>query len=349
MKRSRQSGWEWFRNLGIGFSALVFGLLFLLLNGMHLPQAWAQGEAYPAKKISWVCPVKAGGSMDMVARTTSFYLPKYLKEASKGAKGGDVVVENRSEAGGRRAYSAVYKARPDGYTIGDHNPAFVAEELFTKMDIEVEKYTYLARFGASDRVLITRADGGFKSWDEMLQAGKSKEIKWGASSFGRGHHVTSILIKEKLKLPVRLINFPGAVENENALIRGDIDVAMVAEESAKPLVDAGKARVLLVVGESAGEYPGAKTLGELGASELVAPSLLEYVVIGPPDLPKDVTHILIAGLKGTYQDKEFTAQIKKLGFTPNPLYGQDAQNLAFKIFKFIDANAETLKKQLAAK
>ena len=38
--------------------------------------------------------------MDMVARTTAFYLPKYLKEASKGAKGGDVVVENRSEAGG---------------------------------------------------------------------------------------------------------------------------------------------------------------------------------------------------------------------------------------------------------
>jgi len=62
----------------------------------------------------------------------------------------------------------------------------------------------------------------------------------GSFKFWQGHHVTSILMKEKLKLPVRLINFPGAVENENALIRGDIDVAMVAEEGAKPLVDAGK-------------------------------------------------------------------------------------------------------------
>ncbi len=331
----------------MGILALVFGLL--LIHGTYLPLASAQGEAYPAKKITWLCPVKAGGSMDMVARTTAFYLPKYLKEASKGAKGGEAVVENRAEAGGRRAYSAVYKARPDGYTIGDLNPAFVAEELFTKMDIEVEKYTYLARFGASDRVVITRTEGGFKSWDEMMQAGKSKEIKWGASSFGRGHHVASILIKEKLKLPVRLINFPGAVENENALVRGDIDVAMVAEESAKPLIDAGKARVLLVVGESAKEYPGAKTLGEIGAPELVAPNLLEYVVVAPPDLPKDITSILIAGLKGTYQDKEFITQIKKLGFTPNPLYGQDAQNLAFKIFKFIENNTETLKKNLQAK
>jgi tripartite-type tricarboxylate transporter receptor subunit TctC len=347
MKRSKQSRRRGFRNLGMSIIALVFGLL--LIHGTYLPQASAQGDAYPAKKITWVCPVRAGGSMDMVARTTAFFLPKYLKEASKGAKGGDVVVENRSEAGGRRAYSAVYKARPDGYTIGDLNPAFVAEELFTKMDIEVEKYTYLGRFGASDRVVITRTEGGFKSWEEMMQAGKSKEIKWGASSFGRGHHVTSILVKEKLKLPVRLINFPGAVENENALVRGDIDVAMVAEESAKPLIDAGKARVLLVVGESAKEYPGAKTLGEIGAPELVAPNLLEYVVIGPPDLPRDITDMLIAGLKGAYQDKEFITQIKKLGFTPNPLYGQDAQNLAFKIFKFVETNAEVLKKNLAAK
>jgi tripartite-type tricarboxylate transporter receptor subunit TctC len=349
MERSKQDGRGWLSGLGMGLVALGFGLLFLQLNGMRLPEASAQGEAYPAKKITWVCPVRAGGSMDMVARTTAFYLPKYLKEASKGAKGGDVVVENRSEAGGRRAYSAVYKAKPDGYTMGDLNPAFVAEELFTKMDIEVEKYTYLARFGASDRVVIARTEGGFKSWEEMMQAGKSKEIKWGASSFGRGHHVTSILMKEKLNLPVRLINFPGAVENENALIRGDIDVAMVAEEGAKPLVDAGKAKVLLVVGESAREYPGAKTLGEVGAPELVAPNLLEYVVIGPPDLPKDVTNILIAGLKGTYQDKEFLTQIKKLGFTPNPVYGQDAQNLAFKIFKFIENNADVLKKNLAPK
>jgi tripartite-type tricarboxylate transporter receptor subunit TctC len=349
MKRSKQNGRGWLSSLGIGLGVLVFGLLFSQLDGMLLPEALAQGEAYPAKKITWVCPVRAGGSMDMVARSTAYYLPKYLKEASQGAKGGDMVVENRSEAGGRRAYSAVYKARPDGYTIGDLNPAFVAEELFTKMDIEVEKYTYLARFGASDRVVITRTEGGFKSWEEMMQAGKSKEIKWGASSFGRGHHVTSILMKEKLKLPVRLINFPGAVENENALIRGDIDVAMVAEESAKPLIDAGKAKVLLVVGESAKEYPGAKTLGEIGAPELVAPSLLEYVVIGPPDLPKDITQILMAGLKGTYQDKEFLAQTKKLGFTPNPLYGQDAQNLSFKIFKFIESNADVLKKNLAPK
>jgi len=349
MKRSKQNGRKWFRNFGIVFRTLVFGLVVLQLNGMQLPQASAQGEVYPAKKITWLCPVKAGGSMDMVARTTAFYLPKYLKQVSKGAKGGDVVIENRSEAGGRRAYSAIYKARPDGYTMGDLNPAFVAEELFTKQDVDAEKYTYLARFGASDRVVITRTDGGFKSWEEMMQAGKSKEIKWGASSFGRGHHVTSILMKEKLKLPVRLINFPGAVENENALIRGDIDVAMVAEEGAKPLIDAGKARVLLVVGESAKEYPGAKTLGEVGAPELVAPNRLEYVVIGPPDLPKDITNILIAGLKGAYQDKEFAAQIRKLGFTPDPLYGQDAQNLAFKIFKSIENNADVLRKNLAPK
>jgi len=347
MERSDKSRWRSFNGLGIGVSVFLSGVFILGLDGIHLPRASAESEIYPAKKITWVNPVKAGGSMDMVARTTALHLPKYLKEVSKGAKGGDVVVENRSEAGGRRAYSAIYKARPDGYTIGDFNPAFVAEELSTKLDIVVEKYTYLSRFGASGRVVVARTGGGFKTWDEMIQAGKTKEIKWGASSFGRGHHVASIMLKERFKLPIRLINFPGATENENALLRGDIDVGMVAEESAKPLIDAGKFRVLLVVGESAAQYPGAKTIGDLGAPDLVSPCLLQYVVIAPPNLPSDMADVLMAALKGVYNDKEFQVQIKKLGFTPAPLYGQEAQELSFSIFKFVGGNAAIIKKYLS--
>ncbi|MFB3886793.1 MAG: Bug family tripartite tricarboxylate transporter substrate binding protein [Thermodesulfobacteriota bacterium] len=314
-----------------------------LLLGVHLPLVFG-AEIYPTDKITYIVPVKAGGGFDLIARGMGIYLPKYFKEVSKGAKGGDIVIKNVAEAGGARAYNNVFYARPDGYTIGDFNTAFVTDNITEKIEFDVSKYTFLVRIGASERYIVVRKDG-FKSWEEMVKAGKEKEVKWAASNFGRGYHVASILLKEAAKLPVRLINFPGAAENVNALLRGDVQVAMLTEESAKPMLDAGEIRVIMVMSEKS-EFPGVPTVGQLGFPELAESTKLQRFVIGPPNIPKERTQILISCFKKVFSDKEFLAHAKRLNFPANPIYGEDAERLAKSLFKYYDEKTPVLKKYL---
>lgn len=324
------------RLLGIGSGSV-------LLGNVRLPLAFA-ADVYPADRVTWICPLKAGGGYDLIARCIAPYLGKYLKEVSKEAKGGEVVVKNVPEAGGRRAYANIQNAKPDGYTIGDFNTGFIAETIISKTDIDFAKYTYLVRLGVSLRLIVVHKRG-FNNWDEMMKAGKEKELKWAAASFGQGGHVTSILIKEAAKLPVRLVNFPSGAENVNALLRGDVHMATVSEEAAKAMIDAGEFRVLAVLSETS-ERPGVPSIAQLGYPELADPCKIQRLVIGPPNLPKDINNILASAFKKVFNDKEFLAKAKKLDFEPDPLYGADAERIAKNIAQYYEEKTPILKKYL---
>jgi len=336
LEKIRQNRREFIKAIGIGGAALF-------IDGLSFSFGEAK-DIYPAEKITWIIPVKPGGGMDMVARTIIPYLQKALKEVVPQAKGGAVVAKNIPEAGGRRAYSTIFHAKPDGYTIGDFNTAFVTDSIIDKIDFDYTKYTFLVRTGVAERVVVARKNT-FKSWDEIMRVGKTKELKMAASNFGRGYHVACILLKEATKMPVRLINFPGAAENMNALMRGDVDLAMLTEESIKPLLDAGELKLLLWIAEKS-PYPGVPSVADIGHPELAEPLKLQRLVIGPPNLPKDVSDVLIKAFRKVLTNEKFIAQGKMINFQPEPLYGADAEKLAHKLFKYYQEQTPMLKKFL---
>ena len=69
------------------------------------------GQSYPTKPIRIIVPFEAGGAMDIVARVIS------RKVAEDGAA--QVVIENKTGAGGAIGVVAVKVAAPDGYTLAE--------------------------------------------------------------------------------------------------------------------------------------------------------------------------------------------------------------------------------------
>lgn len=67
---------------------------------------------YPEKKVDMIVGFAAGGGTDVMARTISPYLEKYL------GNGTSIVVKNMPGASGQIGVTAVADADPDGYTIG---------------------------------------------------------------------------------------------------------------------------------------------------------------------------------------------------------------------------------------
>src|SRR3984893_19067705 len=84
--------------------AVLLSATMLLLPA----RAWPQG--YPSWPIDAVVPFPAGGPSDFFSRILGHGLSAEL--------GQQVVLENRTGAGGATGVDSVAKSPPDGYTIG---------------------------------------------------------------------------------------------------------------------------------------------------------------------------------------------------------------------------------------
>ncbi len=82
--------------------------LLLCLSAILLPAAHAQ--SYPARPLTMVVPLGAGGGTDAVARMLAALLEK--------EQGQPVNVVNRTGGSGVVGHQAFAAAAPDGYNIG---------------------------------------------------------------------------------------------------------------------------------------------------------------------------------------------------------------------------------------
>ena len=77
-------------------------------GALAAPAVWAQA-GYPNKPIKFIVPLAPGGAIDFIARA--------IGERMSGPIGQQIVVENRTGAGGTIGMDAAMKSDPDGYTV----------------------------------------------------------------------------------------------------------------------------------------------------------------------------------------------------------------------------------------
>lgn len=311
--------------LGISAGTLAIGPQSLVTPGFA-------AAIYPAERITCLVPNAPGGGYDMIARGVAPYLTRYFKEVAPGAKGGQVIIKNEPGAAGRKAFDMLYRAKPDGYTFGALDSAFATEALTSELGFDLNKFTYLLQFNDTTRIVIVKKNG-FANWDEMMKAAKAKELKWGIAQFGRATHVDSIIIKEAFDIPAKLIPFGGTAGMMAALIRGDVQMATGSDDSAKPLLASGDIRVLADF-TGKGGYPGVPTSKDLGRPDLAEKVSGHRFFIAPPNMPKEISNTMIAAFKKALKDPEFLAWAKKIDLPVSPLYGDEADRMAKRIFKY---------------
>src|SRR5258708_5701170 len=84
----------------------------------------AIAQTYPARPITLVVPIAAGGAVDTAARIIAEKLQEKLQQS--------VVVENRPGAGSMIGTNFVAKAAPDGYTLLLMEPGAVLAKWLNK-------------------------------------------------------------------------------------------------------------------------------------------------------------------------------------------------------------------------
>lgn len=171
-------------------------LLGLLLGAGVCTAAENPADFYKGKTIEFVVPNRPGGGYDTYARLMAPYLEKYT--------GTTVVVKNKPGGGGVVGMGLVYRADPDGRTIGIANmtgsiPAQIGSA--EGMNLDLRKFVWLARVCDEPQVFVVGANSKYKTWEDILKTKDTVKLSCTGTS---GSSYLDLLV---LKMVFDLKNF----------------------------------------------------------------------------------------------------------------------------------------------
>ena len=240
---------------------LLHGALAGLLALALAPApAWAQ--AWPtAKPIRLIVNFPAGGSPDVIARAVAAPLAAAL--------GQQVVVDNRSGAGGIIGNDLAAKAPADGYTflLSSGSGMAIVPLITAKMPYDAAKDLVPVAAGARlELFLVARTESPFKTYAELVQHAKRNpgKLSYGSPGNGTSPHIGGEMLKAQAGIFTVHIPYRGAGAALLDLLGGNVDYVL-DPGLAFSHIKTGKLR-LLAVGSAKRSFmfPDTPTLAELG-------------------------------------------------------------------------------------
>lgn len=292
--------------------------------------------AFPEKEISWIVPFAPGGGYDLWSRQLAASMQKHLPQ------GVTVVVKNISGAGGRTGSISLYRAKPDGYTIGLLDVAGLVPYQkavgAAKAGYDMDKYVWIGRVANEPWALYASAKSPIKNLDDLKAR---KDLSWGIEGVGSTKWLFSVLEARGLGLPLRFVSgYGGTGELIPASLRGDFDVWTNAGPAAIPYVQQGEMRALLQFGEQRmpafADVPTAKELGH----DLIAEIL--RLVAAPPGTPDVIAKTLEDLLLKAMNDQDFKTWVEKSQQEANPGGRKEAEAAIANFNRLIERHMKDL-------
>ncbi len=222
----------------------------------------SQAQVFPAKPVRYVVAFAAGDSPDIVARLLGDKLSRIWDQ--------QMLVENRTGAGGTIAGNFVAKSPPDGYTLLHCNIATnaIALALYTKLPYDgLRDFAPITRIGTTPNALNVHPSVPLKTIKEFVAHAKASpgKISYGHGGVGASPHLTMELFKNLAKVDVVHIAYKGASPALADLIGGQIPVMISNVPALLPYVQAGKIRTLAVTSpKRIPQLPSVPTMIESG-------------------------------------------------------------------------------------
>jgi tripartite-type tricarboxylate transporter receptor subunit TctC len=242
-------------------ASLAAAVLWCLSTQVHA-QEWPSGQ------VTIIVPFSAGSTPDSLARIVAEGLQERLKQP--------FIVENRAGASGNTGTAAVAKAAPDGQTLGVSivGPLVINALLFSNMPYDTAKnLAPITILAAQPSVLVATNDIAAKDVGGVLALIKQEPDKITYGSIGRGSlsHLAMASLAMNAKVNLVHLPFPGSPAAVTALLRGDVQLAVLPAASVAELGSGGKLKMLAVTSAKRSPLlPELPTLGEAGIANVEA-------------------------------------------------------------------------------
>lgn len=223
-----------------------------------LPVA-AVAQAWPARPVTMLVWSAAGSPVDIYGRTLAKLLTAEL--------GHNVVVENRTGGSGIVMVNSLVRAPADGYTIAANTLSLATLFSEKTAQFRLDDLQMVARSQIDPYGLIVHTSTPFKTLEQFVAFARKKPGYLNvAGPFAiSSHRVAWEVFADVAKFKTTWVPYPGGGPALTAIAGGHVDAAATNPGNVKPMIDAGKVRVIAVSSEKRLEdFPEVPTYREKG-------------------------------------------------------------------------------------
>ncbi|WP_072386001.1 tripartite tricarboxylate transporter substrate binding protein [Hyphomicrobium sp. CS1BSMeth3] len=269
----------------------------------------AAAQSYPTKPITMIVPWPAGGSTDVAMRA--------IAEGASKILGQPIVVDNKAGASGTLGPATMAAtAKPDGYTVAQMPITVMRLPLMQKVSWDAEKsFTYIIHLTGYTFGITAKADGQFKTWQDVVTYAKANpgKVTYATPGSGTSLHIGMEQIAEAAGIKLTQVPFKGGAET-NAAVLGGHTMLQADSTAWKPLVDAGQLRLLAIwTADRSKIWKDTPTLKELGY-----PFVFDspFGLAGPKGIDPKIVQILHDAFKKSLEDPATIAALERYDMVP---------------------------------
>ena len=279
---------------------LVFFALLLALP--------VKAQEWPARPVTLINPFAAASAVDVVARLVAQRMTQNT--------GKSFLVENRTGASGNIGPEAAARARPDGYTflVGSPGSMAINPFLFKKLPYDAEKdFVAVTTLVSFPQVLIVNPKVPASTLPELIAWVKANPGKTNHASSGTGStaHLVMELIKADAGLQITHVPFRGGSPATQAVIAGDVQMAVEGLPSLPAHLKAGSVRAIAVT--SLARAPSLPDVAAVSETIKDFDAAAWIILFAPAGTPSPIVERMAQEAGKALQDAQVKAKLTDMG------------------------------------
>ena len=296
-----------------GYSA--FGLLISLLS-----TAAHAADNYPNRPIRLIIAQTPGSSIDAMGRVLATKMSALLGE--------QLVVDNRTGAGGTIGAGIVAHAEPDGYTIFCAASAsqIIGPQLYKSL-INYDPFRDFApvsMFAVTQNIVAVNPQTPIHSVKDLVAFAKANpgKLNWANAGSGFQSHLAGVLFTHMAGINVLHVPYKGAGASLTAVVSGESQVTVVPAPSVVGHLNSGRLRALAIGSEKRSPLlPNIPTVIESGVPGYISNGWAGIIV--PVKTSRPIVSKLHQAVVKSMADSTTNGAMIKLGAEPMSTTGAE--------------------------
>jgi len=280
-----------------------------LLCAAALPIS-SHAQEYPVRQILFVVPFTPGTVADSLSRMMQVHISQRW--------GVPVVVENRAGAAGTIGIDSVARANPDGYTYLFTSTAFgTLAAMNPKLPYDPQRsFAPVILMGTSPLSLVVSNYFPANTVKELIAQAKRRpgDLDYASAGTGSVFHLSMELLQHETGTRMVHVPYKGTTGVINDLVAGHVGASMMVFQTAAPLVQSGRLRMLAVMSPQRTQVlPQVPTIVEAGYPNMIVEAWTGVMV--PAKTPPAVITKFNGEVNKILALQEVKDQAAKIGVT----------------------------------
>ncbi len=287
---------------------LLLAAALIACSGAALAQAW------PTKPIRLIVPQGPASTVDIVARTFGDELGKSL--------GQNIIVDNKTGAGGTIASAEAAHAAPDGYTmlLTAQGTMIFNMALYTKPGYDpLKDFVGAAVTSGVSNILVVNPDNPAKTVADLIAQAKAKpgELTFSSGGTGTSHHMSAVLFERDAGISMQHVPYRTTPAGIMAATNGEVVMGFYNTPTVIGQIKGGRLKAIAVTSEQRSELlPDVPTMIEQGVKGYVVNTWMGFAV--PKGVPQPIVAKLNAELIRISQIPAVREKMKAQGIEMMP-------------------------------